>query len=164
MGSARAGSPKATSRRAKRRHSRSTSRRRSSKAARSHSSRRGSKRRNMRTGRKGKSSRGGKGRALIKRSSTGRSSLGSHRIRGKTVSAKMTRGRPKRAICAFFYFIKNEREMAKKQRMTLPPLTEWTQAVAMKWRRMKKHEKRPFQQKAQGDKLRYEQQMAKFKR
>ncbi|KAI0223921.1 hypothetical protein LSAT2_025002 [Lamellibrachia satsuma] len=168
MGSARAGSPKATTRRAKRKRSQSTKRHRSSKRVRSHSCR-GSKKRSMRSGHKGKASRSGKRRALVRRSSPGRSSLGSQRIKGKVVKATVVKANltkemksPKHAVSAFFHFITHERALAKKQKAKLLPMADWTQALGKKWRGMTTEEQLPFQMKAQQDKLRYQQEIAKF--
>ena len=90
------------------------------------SHRRGTKGRSMKAGSKGKA-RGSKGRALIKRSSSGRSSLASQRLKGKVTktsssSSKKEKKGPKHAIGAFFYFIIQERALAKKQRIQLPPV------------------------------------------
>ncbi|KAK2173292.1 hypothetical protein NP493_885g01000 [Ridgeia piscesae] len=118
----------------------------------------------MRAGSKGKS-RGSKGRALIKRSSSGRSSLASQRLKGKvtkTSSPKKEKKAPKHSIGAFFYFISHERAMAKKQRIQLPPITEWTRAIAAKWRAMTPLEQSPFHEKAKHDKIRYTHELARF--
>ncbi|MRB67479.1 hypothetical protein GH825_29225, partial [Bacillus thuringiensis] len=80
----------------------------------------------------------------------------------KTKSSKKDKKRPKHVIGAFFYFIAHERTLAKRQKIQLPPITEWTKAIAAKWRGLTPEEQHPFHEKAGQDKIRYKQELAKF--
>lgn len=70
--------------------------------------------------------------------------------------------KPKRPTSAYFYFVAKEREEAKKRGEDISRVAEWTKVVSAKWRECTTKDKKPFDELAAKDKVRYEKQMSTY--
>ena len=69
--------------------------------------------------------------------------------------------KPKRPTSAYFYFVAKEREEAKKRGEDISRVAEWTKVVSARWRELNSKDKKPFDEMAAKDKVRYEKQVRK---
>lgn len=70
--------------------------------------------------------------------------------------------KPKRPTSAYFYFIADQREIAKKKGEDISRVAEWTKKVSAEWRALTASDKKPFEAKAAKDKERYSAEMANY--
>jgi len=70
--------------------------------------------------------------------------------------------KPKRATSAYFYFLAQCREDAKKAGKSISKIAEFTKEASEKWREMGGKEKKQFDEKAAADKARYEREMSSY--
>jgi len=71
--------------------------------------------------------------------------------------------KPKRATSAYFFFMANCREQAKKAGRNCSKVAEFTKECSEKWRNLSSAQRKPFDEKAAKDKARYEKEMAEYK-
>jgi len=69
---------------------------------------------------------------------------------------------PKRPMSAYFFFVADQREEAKKRGEHISRVAEWTKEVSGKWRELTDAQKKPFEAKAGKDKERYNAAMANY--
>lgn len=71
--------------------------------------------------------------------------------------------KPKRPTSAYFYFVAKEREEAKKRGDdSVSRVAEWTKVVSASWRELSSSGRKPFDEQAAKDKIRYEKQMSTY--
>lgn len=67
--------------------------------------------------------------------------------------------KPKRPTSAYFYFLADCREVAKREGRSVSKIAEFTKECSAKWREMNEKTKEPFEKKAEFDKERYDREM-----
>lgn len=70
--------------------------------------------------------------------------------------------RPKRPTSAYFYFVADQRVIAKKKGEDISRVAIWTKAVSAKWRELTDSQKKPFEAQAVADRARYQTQMQDY--
>lgn len=70
--------------------------------------------------------------------------------------------KPKRATSAYFFFLADCREQAKKAGRSLSKIAEFTKECSETWREMGPKDKKKFDEKASTDKKRYEAEMKNY--
>jgi len=70
--------------------------------------------------------------------------------------------KPKRPTSAYFFFVAEQRELAKKRGEDISRVAIWTKEVSAKWRELTDSQKKPFEAQAGKDRERYNAQMANY--
>lgn len=70
---------------------------------------------------------------------------------------------PKRALSAYMYFTKDQRDAVKADMPEGTPLTEVTRELGKRWGKMSDSDKAGYQKQADADKERYAKEMAKYR-
>lgn len=70
--------------------------------------------------------------------------------------------KPKRSTSAYFYFLAQCREDAKKEGRSISKIAEFTKEASEQWRGLNGRDKKVFDDKAATDKARYEREMASY--
>ena len=73
----------------------------------------------------------------------------------KSKKAKKDKDAPKRALSAFFFYIKERRETLKKEQPNLD-IKEIVKTMSAEWKELSDDKKKPYIDKAEADKKRYE--------
>ncbi|XP_071083080.1 high mobility group protein B1-like [Haliotis cracherodii] len=71
--------------------------------------------------------------------------------------------KPKRSTSAYFYFLAHCREKAQKEGRSISKIAEFTKECSALWKDMNDTTKKPFNDKAETDKLRYQKEMGNYK-
>lgn len=71
--------------------------------------------------------------------------------------------KPKRATSAYFYFLSDCREEAKRKGKSISKIAEFTKECSELWKNMGAGQKKKFDDMAAADKARYDNEMAKYK-
>lgn len=70
--------------------------------------------------------------------------------------------KPKKPTSAYFYFLADCREVARKEGRSVSKIAEFTKECSAKWREMNNEAKKPFDAKALEDKSRYDKEMRSY--
>lgn len=71
--------------------------------------------------------------------------------------------RPKRAQCAYFYYLSHLREHNKKHGIEFKKVGDFTKDASAKWKSLTDDEKKPFDKAAADDKERFDEEMRSYK-
>lgn len=70
--------------------------------------------------------------------------------------------KPKRPTSAYFYFVANERVLAKGRGEDISRVAEWTKMISGKWRELTTEGKKGYDAQAATDRSRYEREMSTY--
>ena len=79
----------------------------------------------------------------------------------KKTKAKKDKDAPKRAISAFFFYNKERRETLKKEQPSLDN-KQIIATMSKEWNALSEEKKKPYVEKAEADKKRYEEEKKKY--
>lgn len=85
--------------------------------------------------------------------------MGKPRAEGGRGKAVKDPNKPKRAVSAYFFFLADCREAAKREGRSISKIAEFTKECSAKWRELDSVGKKPFDAQAAADKLRYDREM-----
>ncbi|KAL8438924.1 hypothetical protein Efla_007834 [Eimeria flavescens] len=83
---------------------------------------------------------------------------------GKKARAKKDPDAPKRGTPAYIYFMQDKREEICRKNPTVKSATEIAALVGDEWKKLTPSQKAPYEKKAEADKLRYQKEIAAYKK
>lgn len=83
---------------------------------------------------------------------------------GKKSRTKKDPDAPKRGTPAYIFFMKEKREEICKKNPTVKSATEIAALVGEEWKKLTPSQKAPYEKKAEADKLRYQKEIAAYKK